>query len=179
MTCVPQAPPIELSVTVMTSTFWPMNHSAATCTFSPDMTKACKSFENFYLTRHSGRKLTWQPGLGNADVRVRFRSRIHDLNVSTYALVILLLFENVEENEVLSYEVCLSHPYAPPSSKVVRTANPIRNPTRRKRTQTQPPIPRLRKVQNPQETPRIARSLHNRYLLIQYRFPVEFAAGKD
>ncbi|KIJ50978.1 hypothetical protein M422DRAFT_776892 [Sphaerobolus stellatus SS14] len=98
------APPIEISVTVMTSTFWPMNHSAAPCAFAPDMLKACKSFENFYLQRHSGRKLTWQSGLGNADVRVRFRARTHDLNVSTYALVILLLFEDVEENEELSYE---------------------------------------------------------------------------
>ncbi|KAF8589814.1 Cullin-domain-containing protein [Ramaria rubella] len=97
-------PPIELSVTVMTSTFWPMNHSVATCTLAPDMVKSCMSFENFYLHRHSGRKLTWQPGLGNADVRARFRSRTHDLNVSTYALVILLLFEDLRDDEVMTYE---------------------------------------------------------------------------
>lgn len=47
----------------------------------------------------------WQPGLGNADVRVRFRTRTHDLNISTYALVILLLFEDLGEDEVLPYEV--------------------------------------------------------------------------
>lgn len=69
------------------------------------MVQACRSFENFYLRRHSGRKLTWQAGLGNADVRARFKVRTHDLNVSTYALVILLLFENLNDNETLSYQV--------------------------------------------------------------------------
>ena len=69
------------------------------------MSKACQSFEQFYLSRHSGRRLTWQLYLGNADVRVRFKSRSHDLNVSTYALVILLLFENLEEEGFLTYEV--------------------------------------------------------------------------
>ncbi|TFK40341.1 Cullin [Crucibulum laeve] len=97
------APDIDLSVIVMTSTFWPMSHSASPCTFPVELGKTCKSFEQFYLSRHSGRRLTWQPSLGNADVRVRFKSRTHDLNVSTFALVILLLFEDLDESEFLSY----------------------------------------------------------------------------
>lgn len=100
-----QGPEIELSVTVMTSTFWPVLHTENACMFAPEMVKACKSYEAFYLSRHSGRRLTWQPSLGNADVRVRFKARTHDINVSTFALVILLLFENVSEGEVLSYQV--------------------------------------------------------------------------
>jgi len=97
-------PDIDLSVTVMTSTFWPMSHQAASCTMPADMLKACKSFENFYLSRHSGRRLTWQPSLGNADVRVQFKSKKHELNVSTFALVILLLFEELKEDDFLTYE---------------------------------------------------------------------------
>ena len=69
------------------------------------MGRACKSFEQFYLSRHSGRRLTWQFSLGNADVRVRFRARTHDINVSTFALVILLLFEDLPDDEFLTYEV--------------------------------------------------------------------------
>lgn len=82
-----------------------MNHPQATCTFALEMVQACKSFESFYLRRHSGRKLTWQAGLGNADVRARFKTKTHDLNVSTYALVILLLFEDLKDNETLTYQV--------------------------------------------------------------------------
>ncbi|KAI0649089.1 Cullin-domain-containing protein [Trametes meyenii] len=95
---------IEISVTVMTSTFWPMSHSAASCTFPQQLIGASKSFERFYLSQHSGRRLTWQPSLGNADVRVKFKSKKHDLNVSTFALVILLLFEDILDDQFLTYE---------------------------------------------------------------------------
>ena len=43
--------------------------------------------------------------MGNADVRVSFDKKTHDLNVSTFALVILLLFENLANDEFLTYEV--------------------------------------------------------------------------
>jgi len=42
--------------------------------------------------------------MGNADVRVTFNAKTHELNVSTYALVVLLLFENVDEGDILTYE---------------------------------------------------------------------------
>lgn len=82
-----------------------MSYSSPPSIFPSILEKACKSFENFYLSRHSGRRLTWQPSLGNADVRVAFKARSHELNVSTFALVILLLFEDVPDGETLSYEV--------------------------------------------------------------------------
>jgi len=81
-----------------------MSHSSASCILPEVLTRACKSFEQFYLSRHSGRRLAWQPSLGNADIRVQFKARKHDLNVSTFALVILLLFENLADNEFLTYE---------------------------------------------------------------------------
>jgi len=68
------------------------------------MTRACHSFEHFYLSRHSGRRLTWQPSYGSADVRVAFKNKKHELNVSTYALVILLLFEDLSQGEEMTYE---------------------------------------------------------------------------
>ncbi|KAI0250273.1 Cullin-domain-containing protein [Lactifluus subvellereus] len=98
------APEVDMSVIVMTSTFWPMSYAPVPCTLPPLLVKASKSFEQFYLSRHSGRKLTWQPSLGNADVRVTFKTRKHDLNVSSLALVILLLFEDLGEGEFLTYE---------------------------------------------------------------------------
>ncbi|KZV87176.1 Cullin-domain-containing protein [Exidia glandulosa HHB12029] len=97
-------PEVELDVTVMTSTFWPVMHTESACLLPTIMTRACKSYEAFYLARHSGRRLTWQPSLGNADVRVQFKARSHDLNVSTLALVILLLFEDVPDGGRLSYQ---------------------------------------------------------------------------
>lgn len=100
-----------MSVQVLTSTFWPMTHTPAPCNFTPEMLKSCSAFERFYLSRHSGRKLSWQPSLGSSDVRVTFthsetaKTRTHDLNVSTYALVILMQFETLGKDEFLTYAV--------------------------------------------------------------------------
>jgi len=49
--------------------------------------------------------------LGTADVRVRFKARSHDLNVSTQALVVLLLFEDLKADETLSYAVGVNPVY--------------------------------------------------------------------
>ena len=98
---------MEISVIVMTTNSWPTSYSTATCNLPPLLLKSCKSFENFYLSRHSGRRLTWVPGLGNADVRVAFKLRTHEVNVTTFALVILLLFDELGDEEFLTYEVCL------------------------------------------------------------------------
>ena len=103
-----QAPEIELSVIVMTSTFWPVSQTVAPCLFTPEMMKTCKSFEQFYLSRHSGRRLTWLPSHGNADVRVAFDASKIELNVSTYALIILLQFQGLATDAFLTYSVSSS-----------------------------------------------------------------------
>ena len=97
-------------VTIMTSNNWPSNltQNPPSCNLPEVMLKACQSFERYYLSRHSGRRLTWQLAQGNADVRATFKNRKHDLNVSTFALVILLLFEDLGDGEVLSYKAGFS-----------------------------------------------------------------------
>ncbi|KAL1732356.1 Cullin [Schizophyllum commune] len=96
-------PPAEVSVIVMTSTFWPVSMVPVPCAMPGVLLKSCQAYERFYMSQHSGRRLTWQPSLGHADVRVRFNARTHDLNVSTMALVVLLLFEDVEDDQFLTY----------------------------------------------------------------------------
>lgn len=95
--------PFDISVNVLTSTYWPISAQAQPCTMAPSMVEARQAFERFYQSRHSGRLLTWHPNLGTADVRVAFKSRKHELNVSTYALIVLLLFEHLGEDENLGY----------------------------------------------------------------------------
>ncbi|EIM90785.1 Cullin-domain-containing protein [Stereum hirsutum FP-91666 SS1] len=97
-------PDVDISVTVMTSTFWPMAYASVPCVLPSELVSTSRAFEQYYLSRHSGRRLTWQPSMGNADVKVTFKSKRHDLNVSTFALVILLLFQNLGEGEFLTYQ---------------------------------------------------------------------------
>lgn len=102
-----KAPEIEMTVTIMTSNAWPSNltQKPPTCNMPDGMLRSAKSFEMFYLSRHTGRKIVWQLQLGTADVKAAFKTRKHDLNVATTALVILLQFENVGDGEFLTYEV--------------------------------------------------------------------------
>ncbi|WRT70000.1 uncharacterized protein IL334_006993 [Kwoniella shivajii] len=95
---------IDLSVNVLTASYWPQPIVAtSTCTFPSALQPAMETFQKYYDSRHSGRRLTWQGNLGTADVRVRFKNRSHDLNLSTHALVVLLLFEDSKAGDSLSY----------------------------------------------------------------------------
>lgn len=115
---------VDMSVYVLTNTFWPMEvvegqlheeGGKASCIFPPEIEKMKDRFERFYLSKHTGRKLTWQANAGSADIRAVFpavpgkegqlgKQRKHELNVSTYAMVILLLFNNVPAGKSLTFE---------------------------------------------------------------------------
>ncbi|KAI8886688.1 Cullin-domain-containing protein [Backusella circina FSU 941] len=90
---------LDMTVNVLTSTFWPMNLAASPkCTFPLVIAKARESFEKFYLERHNGRRLTWQPQMGTADIRAHFdNGKHHTLNLSTYGMIVLLLFNDHDD----------------------------------------------------------------------------------
>ena len=48
----------------------------------------------YYLSKHTGRRLTWYTGKGTADIRARIgpSSRGHEITVSTYQMCIMMLF---------------------------------------------------------------------------------------
>lgn len=58
---------IDLAVSVLTSTFWPLNvmggSTAHPCTYPSEIEGVRKSFEKYYLDRHSGRRLMWQANM--------------------------------------------------------------------------------------------------------------------
>jgi cullin 3 len=125
---------IDLSIHVLTQTFWPQESMASSndetsgCVFPPDVDKLKASFENYYLSKHNGRKLTWRANLGSADIRATFpavsgakegsslgKERRHEINVSTYAMAILLLFNDLPPGESLSYEDIHAMTMIPPN----------------------------------------------------------------
>ena len=109
------ATPFELNVNVLTATYWPISAPQQPAIFPPVMRQACAAFERYYDTRHRGRVLTWQPSLGSAEVRVRFRTRTHELLVSTYALIVLLQFEGLADGASLGYTDLLTSTALPPA----------------------------------------------------------------
>lgn len=86
---------VDINVHVLTSGAWPSQPST-TCRIPAELEDCCETFRNFYLSTHTGRKLTWQMNLGMADLKVHFGDRKHELHVSTYQMCILLLFNDAE-----------------------------------------------------------------------------------
>jgi len=86
---------VDLNVHVLTTGFWP-TQSAAKCNLPPEIIKCCEVFKKYYLSNHNGRRLTWQTNMGTGDIRAMFKGKRHELSVSTYQMVILLLFNNQE-----------------------------------------------------------------------------------
>ena len=100
----------EIEVNVLTSTMWPLEAMAPLyrddetqrllCIFPSQIERVKQGFEKYYLDKHSGRRLTWQANMGTADIRAYFpemkgTKKTRELNVSTYAMVILLLFNDL------------------------------------------------------------------------------------
>ena len=108
----------DLDINVLTSTMWPLEamaptfgseDSRPTCIFPPSIDAIKQGFEKFYLGKHSGRQLTWQANMGTADIRAYFpeskgKIKTRELNVSTYAMVILLLFNNLPSGASITCE---------------------------------------------------------------------------
>lgn len=100
----------EIDVNVLTSTMWPLDAMGPSyrddeterlhCIFPSQIERIKQGFEKYYLDKHSGRRLTWQANMGTADIRAYFpemkgTKKTRELNVSTYAMVILLLFNDL------------------------------------------------------------------------------------
>ena len=116
----------ELGIHVLTSMTWPletMQSSSASesgeakskVIYPSNIDRIKQSFENFYAERHLGRTLTWLPHMGTADIRAVFplipgkegalgKERKHELNVSTYAMFILMLFNELPSSRSLSFD---------------------------------------------------------------------------
>lgn len=116
---------IDLNINVLTTNYWPqevMGRSAQigegsriSCTYPPDIARLQTSFEQFYLSNRNGRKLTWIGTTGSADVRCTFpaipgkagtlgKERRYEVNVPTFGMVVLLLFNGLGDGEQLSFE---------------------------------------------------------------------------
>lgn len=107
---VPSDSGIELQVQVLTTGSWP-TPAACVCILPRELEQCCQDFNDFYLKAHSGRKLVWQTNMGTADLRVDFGAKRHELNVSTYQMCILMLYNNTD---TLSYKEIAEATRIPP-----------------------------------------------------------------
>ncbi|CAG4954062.1 unnamed protein product [Colias eurytheme] len=84
---------LELSVYILTMGFWP-TYPPVDVRLPPELTRQQDHFAKFYLAKHSGRKLQWQPTLGHCVLRAHFLQGNKELQVSLFQALVLLLFND-------------------------------------------------------------------------------------
>lgn len=84
---------LDLSVTVLTTGYWPTYGATVEGLPSP-LAGGAALFARFYEETTKHRKLTWMHGLGSATVRGAFTPRPLELVVSTLQAAVLLLFND-------------------------------------------------------------------------------------
>ncbi|KAF8035284.1 hypothetical protein BT93_C1341 [Corymbia citriodora subsp. variegata] len=92
-------PGIDLTVTVLTTGFWP-SYKSFDLNLPAEMVKCVEVFREFYQIKTKHRKLTWIYSLGTCNIIGKFEPKTMDLIVTTYQASALLLFNSSDR---LSY----------------------------------------------------------------------------
>ncbi|XP_054804752.1 cullin-1-like [Prosopis cineraria] len=92
-------PGIDLSVTVLTTGFWP-SYKSFGLNLPSEMIKCVEVFKGFYETKTKHRKLSWIFSMGTCNINGKFQEKTIELIVSTYQAAALLLFNSTDR---LSY----------------------------------------------------------------------------
>ncbi|XP_018566633.1 cullin-4B isoform X2 [Anoplophora glabripennis] len=88
--------PIDMTVNILTMGYWP-TYQAMDVTLPDQMVKFQDIFKDFYLSKHSGRKLQWQPTLGYCVLKATFKTGPKELVVSLFQTLVILLFNKYDE----------------------------------------------------------------------------------
>ncbi len=84
-------------VRVLQQGAWPLSQTGLSPLNVPlELERTVQAYETFYAKQFSGRKLTWLHHLSNGDVRVGCLSKPYIINMTTFQMAILLLFEKTD-----------------------------------------------------------------------------------
>ncbi|KAK3694354.1 Cullin [Podospora appendiculata] len=117
---------VDLNINVLTTNNWPpevMGRGSSQeegakmeCIYPSAIKRLQESFFKYYLKDRSGRVLTWVSSAGTADIKCVFpkipgketgplsKERRYELNVSTYGMIVLMLFNDLPVGESLGFE---------------------------------------------------------------------------
>jgi len=84
---------IDLTVNVLSMAYWP-TYTVMEVTIPENMSRYQEVFTKFYHGKYSGRKLQWQPNLGQAVLKAHFKCGQKELRVSLFQALVLLQFKS-------------------------------------------------------------------------------------
>lgn len=91
----------EAYVNVLTAGLWP-TYNAVQLNLPKELEQLRNDFTEFYLSKHSGRKLAWLNGLGHCVLKAKFPKGEKELMTSTFQAAVLLLFNDLKDGATLS-----------------------------------------------------------------------------
>jgi cullin 1 len=95
---------VDFTILVLSTASWPLTPPTTQFNLPSELVKSYDSFQSFYTTKHSGRKLTWLTNLSRGEMKANYskHSRVpYTFTVSTYQMGILLTYNAAD---VHSYE---------------------------------------------------------------------------
>lgn len=97
---------IDLTVSILTMGYWP-TYAPCEVLLPSEMVHLQEVFKKFYLGKHSGRKLQWQPTLGHCVLKAEFNGLTvrKELQVSLFQTLCLLLFNDNNEYTYLDIKI--------------------------------------------------------------------------
>lgn len=81
------------AVQVLTTGSWP-TATQPKCALPMELEQCTRVFHDFYKEKHNGRNLVWHTSMGTADLKASFYGRKKEINVTTYQMCLLLLFND-------------------------------------------------------------------------------------
>ncbi|XP_078436854.1 cullin4 isoform X2 [Wolffia australiana] len=87
---------IEMSVHVLTTGYWP-TYPPMDVRLPHELNVYQDIFKEFYLSKHSGRRLMWQNSLGHCVLKGHFPKGKKELAVSLFQTVVLMLFNDSQK----------------------------------------------------------------------------------
>eukprot|EP00850_Spirogloea_muscicola_P022668 SM000306S11741 [mRNA] locus=s306:78886:84466:+ [translate_table: standard] len=85
---------IEMNVHVLTTGYWP-TYPPMEVQLPHELNKYQEIFKDFYLSKHSGRRLMWQNSLGHCVLKADYPKGKKELSVSLFQTVVLMLYNDV------------------------------------------------------------------------------------
>ena len=97
--------PVEFTVNVLTMGFWP-NYTPMDVHIPAQLCEFQQTFNDYYVERNKGRKLTWQYSLANALMIANFKKGKKELDVSLFQALVLLMYNDKDSftfSDILDY----------------------------------------------------------------------------
>ena len=92
---------INFSIMVLGTNFWPLNPPTHEFVIPAEVLPTYNRFQQYYQTKHSGRKLTWLWNYSKNELRTNYLNQKYILMTSAYQMAVLVQYNR---NDTLSID---------------------------------------------------------------------------